>query len=113
MKISINFLSVFAVSQGAFHGLFSNLDDVAGYVQTPNEKVTCNGTTMELSRYLADDSGIAMELMITRDDSLPFAPDILGIGCLDELSFWVFGEASDEVILTRRSPQVTINDRMH
>jgi hypothetical protein len=72
---------------------------------------------MELSNYLADDSGIAMELIITRDDGLPFAADILGLGCLDELSFWhlgddrwYWGEVPDDAILTRGSPQVTIND---
>ena len=112
-------ITVFAAAQGAFYGLFRNLGDVAGYVQSPHERVTSSGITMELSSYLSDDSGIAMEVVFTRDDGLPFAEDALWVGCLDELSFlysgdapWYFGEVPDDVIWTRRSPQVTINDRM-
>ena len=112
-------ITVFAATRGAFYGLFTNIDDVAEYVQTPHVRATSSGITMELSNYLADDSGIAMELVFTRDDGLPFAADILGVGCLDELSFWhlgddrwYWGEVLDDAIFMRSSPQVTINDRM-
>jgi len=112
-------ITVIAATRGAFYGIFANIDDVAEYVQTPHERVTSNGITMELSNYLADDSGIAMELVFTRDDGLPFASDILGVGCLDELSFlylgnarWYWGDAPDRAIVIRSSPQVTINNLM-
>jgi len=105
-------LTVFAATQGAFHGLFSNLDDVAEYVQTPNERVTSSGITMELSSYLADNSGIAMELIFTRDDGSIFVSDTVGIGDLDRLSFWASDAIPHEAIVVRGSPEVVINNRM-
>ena len=101
-------LTVFAATQGAFYGLFRNVDDVSEYVQTPNEQVTSNGITMELSSYLADDSGIAMELVFTWDDGSTFAADTVAIGCIDEL---FIRASSDEPTVVRGFPEVNINDR--
>jgi len=98
-------ITAFAASQGAFYGLFRNLGDVAGYVQTPNQQVTSNGITMALSSYLADDSGIAMDLTFTRNDGSTFAADTVAIGSEEPL-FW---PTPYEVRVLRGSPEVRIN----
>jgi len=103
-------ITVFAASQGTFYGLFRNLSDVADYVQSPGQRVTSSGITMELSSYLADDSGIAMELAFTKNDGSIFAADTVGIGCLDRL---LFRATPYETTVLRGAPEVHINERWH
>jgi len=102
-------ITAIAANQGAFYGLFRNLDDVAGYVQNPNMSVTSQGITMELTSYLADESGFAVELTFTRRGRENFADDVVGVGSWDRFFMRVADDVGDDVII-RSAPDVRVND---
>jgi len=104
-------ITAIAANQGAFYGLFRNLDDVVGYVQYPNMSVTSQGITMELTSYLADESGFAVELTFTKSGRGTFAADTVGIGSWDWFHMRAADDVNDDVIINSAPADVMVDDR--